>query len=177
MNVRDISAEELSHEVGIDITKPYLLVIQHTVTTEADEVPSQIRETIDALKTFDIPSLLLYPNNDAGGQAIVRAIEGTNIRRVRTLSYHVFSHILRRASVLVGNSSTGIHESPTFHVPTVNIGDRQKGRLRPANVIDVPNEKEAIRRGIERALNDGAFLEAVRTCENPYGDGKSAERI
>src|SRR3989344_1937071 len=162
MNVRDISAEELSKEVGIDVTKPYLLVIQHTVTTEADEIPEHIKATIEALKTFSIPSLLLYPNNDAGGQAIVSAIEGTNIHRVRTLSYHVFSHILRRAKVLVGNSSTGIHESATFHVPTVNIGDRQNGRMRPQNVIDVPNEKDSIQKAIEKALNDQTFLKKVK---------------
>jgi len=177
VNVRDISPEELSEEVGIDVSMPYFLVIQHTVTTEIDEVPQHIRETIAALKEFDIPSLLLYPNNDAGGQAIIREIEGTNIHRVRTLSYHVFSHILRRAAVLVGNSSTGIHESATFHVPTVNIGDRQRGRVRPDNVIDVPNTKEQIQLGIERALYDDQFLQKVQVCQNPYGDGKSAERI
>ncbi len=77
----------------------------------------------------------------------------------------------------MGNSSSGIHETASFKVPTVNIGDRQAGRLRPENVIDVPNESHAIQEGIETALYDEAFLEKVKNCKNLYGDGKSAERI
>ena len=84
---------------------------------------------------------------------------------------------MRHASALVGNSSSGIHETASFKVPTVNIGDRQAGRLRPENVIDVSNNEGEIRKGIEKALYNEAFLENVKNCKNLYGDGKSSEKI
>jgi len=177
LSAPDIPEKELEKKVGIDVSKPFIFISQHTITTEVEEVPGQIRATLDAVRELNIPALLLYPNNDAGGQAVMREIDRTNIHRTRTLSYQVFANVLKHASVLVGNSSTGLHETATFHVPTVNVGDRQKGRLRPDNVIDAPNNKEKIKEAIETALFDTDFLERVRICENPYGDGKSAERI
>ncbi|MBI4118602.1 MAG: UDP-N-acetylglucosamine 2-epimerase (hydrolyzing) [Parcubacteria group bacterium] len=178
LSARDIASDQLKQELGgFDTSKPFILIIQHTVTTEAGEVSGQIEETIQALKELDVPALLLYPNNDAGGRSIVQAIEGTPIHRVRTLSYEVFANVLKRAGVLVGNSSTGIHEAATFRIPVVNIGNRQQGRMRPENVIDVANDRREIGEAVNRALTDRAFLEKVQTCDNPYGDGKSAARI
>lgn len=172
-----IRREDLEEKTGLDLQKPFVIVIQHTITTEILEVPDQIKATLDAVKEVGVQALLLYPNNDAGAQAIIKEIEGTNIRRMRTLSIEEYGNLLRRAGALVGNSSSGIHETATFHVPTVNIGNRQAGRLRPENVIDVSSDKEAIKHGIQTALYDQTFLTKVKTCVNPYGDGKSAERI
>lgn len=172
-----IPESELEEKTGLDFSKPFVIVIQHTVTTEAEEVPEQMRTTLHAVKESGVQALLLYPNNDAGSQAIIKEIEGTNIHRMRTLSIQEYGNLLRHARALVGNSSSGIHETASFHVPTVNIGDRQVGRLRPQNVIDVPSDKTRIKEAIEKALSDEVFLKKVRTCENPYGDGKSAERI
>jgi len=177
INAPHLSDQEIEQASGIDVSHPFILIIQHSVTTEADEVPEQIQATIEAVKAVDLLTLLLYPNNDAGGQAILREIEGTKLHCVPTVSYQIFANLLRRAAVLVGNSSTGIHEAATFHVPVVNIGNRQAGRLRPANVIDVPNKSGKIQQAIETALFDADFKEVVRQCENPYGDGKSAARI
>ena len=177
LNAPVISEEELQKITGIDVSQKFVIIIQHTVTTEIDEVHEHIKETIDAVKDTGVPALLLYPNNDAGADAIIKAIENTNIRRMRTLSIAEYGSLLSRAAALVGNSSSGIHEAVSFGVPTVNIGDRQVGRLRPQSVIDAPNEKEGIKKALQKALYDESFLETVRTCENPYGDGKSAERI
>ena len=177
LNAPVILEEELKKITGIDVSQKFVIIIQHTVTTEVDEVPEHIKETIDAVKDMDVPALLLYPNNDAGAGAIIRAIENTNIRRMRTLSIAEYGSLLRRAAALVGNSSSGIHEAASFHVPVVNIGNRQNGRLRPVNVIDAPNEKEGIKKALQKALYDESFLKVVAQCENPYGDGKSAERI
>lgn len=177
LSARDIPPEFLNKTCGIDVSKKFILIIQHTVTTEIDAVPVHIKATLDAVRDAGIPALLLYPNNDAGARAILKAIRGTNIHQVRTLSYEVFANVLKRTAALVGNSSTGIHETATFKIPTVNIGDRQKGRMRPQNVIDVPNDMRAIRKAIDAALRDKVFLKKVRRCKNPYGDGKSATRI
>ena len=177
LNAPEISKDELGELTGLNLSEDFIIIIQHAVTTEVEEVPEHIQTTLDAVQTVGIPALLLYPNNDAGASAIIAAIEGTNIRRMRTLSIEEYGNLLRYAKALVGNSSSGIHEAVSFGVPTVNIGDRQAGRLRPLSVIDVPNDAEAIRKGIEKALHDEVFLEKVRNCVNPYGDGKSAERI
>ena len=81
------------------------------------------------------------------------------------------------ASVLIGNSSSGIREAASFHLPVVNIGTRQQGRLRPDNVIDVDYDKSQIITAIKKALYDKTFNERVKKCKNPYGDGNSAKRI
>ena len=177
LNAPEISREELEALTGLNLGEKFVIIIQHTVTTEVDEVPAQIRETLHAVKELGIPALLLYPNNDAGGEAIIREIEQTNIRRMRTLSIEEYGNLLKYAGALVGNSSSGIHETASFRVPTVNIGNRQTGRLQPGNVINVPNVKEDIRQAIETALYDEAFLEKVRNVVNPYGDGKSSEKV
>ena len=78
---------------------------------------------------------------------------------------------------LVGNSSSGIHETPTFKIPAVNIGNRQIGRERAENVIDVMNNSDAIEEGIKKALFDEEFRGFVKTIKNPYGIGNSAEQI
>jgi UDP-N-acetylglucosamine 2-epimerase len=84
--------------------------------------------------------------------------------------------MLREAAAVVGNSSSGLIETPAFGLPTVNIGDRQAGRTRGANVIDVPPVADAIRAGLRRAL-DPAFRAGLAGMKNPYGDGHAAERI
>lgn len=177
VNAPRLADRELKRVVGIDTSRPFILIIQHPVTTEVEKASQQIKTTLAAVKAVGLPALLLYPNNDAGGQAILQEIEGTKVRYVPTVPYQVFANLLRRATVLVGNSSTGIHEAATFRIPVVNIGSRQAGRLRPENVIDVPNESEKIRKAIETALSDSDFKEIVGRCKNPYGDGKSAPRI
>jgi len=177
LNAPEIPRADLKALTGIDFSKKFIIIIQHTVTTDVERVPEHIARTLDAVAETGVQALLLYPNNDAGSRAIMQAIDNTNIRRMRTLSIEEYGNLLRHASALVGNSSSGIHETASFRVPSVNIGDRQRGRLRPANVIDVPYEKEAIKAGIEKALYDEAFLEIVKTCHNPYGDGTSARKI
>jgi len=81
------------------------------------------------------------------------------------------------ADVMVGNSSAAIREAPSYHLPAINIGTRQQGRLRAKNVIDVNHDEDEITRAITKALNDKDFLEVVKNISNPYGDGKSAQRI
>ena len=177
LNAKEVSQKTLEGLTGLNLNEKFLVIIQHTVTTEVRKVPEQIQETLGAVKELNVPAVLLYPNNDAGGEAIIKEIEKTNIKRIRTLSIEEYGGLLRYASALVGNSSSGIHEAVSFGVPTVNIGDRQAGRLRPESVIDVPNDRGKIKEAITKALYDEVFLQKVKECENPYGDGKSAERI
>lgn len=176
-NAPDVSKENILEEFGIDLNDKYLIIIQHPVTTEIKHTVDQITETLQAIEEIDISALLIYPNNDAGSTQIIKAIKDSKIRHVSTLSIEKYKTLLKNSCALVGNSSSGIHEAATFHVPTVNIGTRQQGRLRGDNIIDVRSNKEEIKKGIEKALFDKKFLHAVSVCKNPYGDGHSSDKI
>ncbi len=84
---------------------------------------------------------------------------------------------MKMSSVMIGNSSSGIIEAPSFHLPIVNIGTRQEGRERSSNVIDVDHCKEEIINAINKAMSDPIFMGKVKNCKNPYGDGKTGERV
>lgn len=168
---------KLEAKYDLDFSKPFVIMIQHPVTTEAKSSLDQIKETIQVIKRMDIQALALLPNNDAGHSKIIDEIKKSGIRWYPSLSTNDFINLYRNAWALVGNSSSGIHETPTFKIPAVNIGNRQMGRERAANVIDVPNNAEAIEAGINKALFDEEFKTFVRTIENPYGIGNSAEQI
>tara|TARA_R110002167_G_scaffold365284_1_gene589429 strand:- start:871 stop:1521 length:651 start_codon:yes stop_codon:yes gene_type:complete len=174
----DISSpDEIKKKFNIDVYKKFFLVLQHPVTTELHNAKEQIKETLKAVKKSGVESILIYPNNDAGSQAIIGEIKNSNIKYFSTLSLKDYVSLLSYATALIGNSSSGIHETVTFKVPTINIGTRQQGRLRPGNVIDVDYEEYEITGAINKILNDKKFLKDVKYCINPYGDGKSASRI
>ena len=172
--------KELAKEFKINFSKPYIVILQHPVTTEEKEARKQMITTLKAVKEIGIQTILIYPNIDAGSQRIIREIEKTKIERYKSLAFEKFIKILSLSSVLVGNSSAGIHEAASLHIPVVNIGTRQQGRLRPKNIIDVDYNKEEIKKAIKKALNDEKFKKIVKKSKNPYDpfeDGKSAERI
>jgi len=93
------------------------------------------------------------------------------------LDVETFANLYRHVWAIVGNSSSGIHEAATFHVPTINIGSRQQGRQRPESVIDVGNDSEDIAAALKKALFDEGYRASVRGMQNPYGDGHSAPKI
>ena len=101
-------------------------------------------------------------------------IKTSKISSINTLSIKDYVNLLRYSSGLIGNSSSGIHETASFNVPTINIGTRQQGRLRPDNVIDVSHDKEKIINAIHKCLQ---IKEQNITFKNPYGDGHSSKRI
>ena len=162
---------------GLDFNDPVLLMIQHPVTTEAADSFSQIEETVDAINEMGIQTVVLLPNNDAGHSKIIDYITSSNLKWYPSLPTDIFINLYRNVDALIGNSSSGIHETPTMKIPAINIGNRQQGRERAANVLDVPNEKTAIIGAISQALFDTDFIDMVKQLENPYGDGHSAEKI
>ena len=173
---------QLARELEIDLKKPVILFTQHPVTTESDQAYRQARESLAALEALGHQTVITYPCNDAGSAEIIRAIRERagcrNFRIRESLGWKRYLGLLKIAACVVGNSSSGIIESPIFKVPCVNIGTRQKGRLRAGNVIDVPHEKKrAIMRAVEKAMGDARFRAKVRRCSNPYGSGRSSEKI
>jgi UDP-N-acetylglucosamine 2-epimerase (non-hydrolysing)/GDP/UDP-N,N'-diacetylbacillosamine 2-epimerase (hydrolysing) len=173
-----LSREETCRILQMNPHEPYLLVVQHPVTTERLDAEAQIATTLEAVAQTGVQSVILYPNNDAGAEAIMKTIRsGSSVRRIKSLSPEHYANALRHAAALVGNSSSGIHETASLRVPTVNIGSRQQGRERPANVLDVPHRTAAITKAIHTALHDRACRRTLSRIKNPYGDGRSAERI
>jgi GDP/UDP-N,N'-diacetylbacillosamine 2-epimerase (hydrolysing) len=147
------------------------------VTTESDASRSQILTTIEAIKEMGIQALVALPNNDAGSSEIIDEIKKSGLSWYPSLSTVEFINVYRNIGAIVGNSSSGIHESTTFGIPAVNIGTRQQDRERAQNVIDVGYDKESIKAGIEQALFNIEYRKSVENITNPYGDGKSAKRI
>jgi UDP-N-acetylglucosamine 2-epimerase (non-hydrolysing)/GDP/UDP-N,N'-diacetylbacillosamine 2-epimerase (hydrolysing) len=175
------SRAQLQQELHIPGSKPIILVIQHPVTSEVENAKTQILTTLSALKEINkdntFEPILIYSNIDAGGRKIIDEKEKSGIKLFKNLPVETFLSLLKNTSVLVGNSSCGIREAPSFKVPVVNIGTRQQGRERACNVIDVGYNEEEIIKAIQKAMFDKKFKEKMKGCKNPYGDGKSAQRI
>lgn len=171
--------EALSLDYGFDAKKPLVLFTQHPVTTEYGQGANQMLETIKALQNFaDLEIVAPYPNADAGGREIIDTMK-------RHSHFHVFPNIkdtdylslMKNAAFMIGNSSAGIREAPSFRLPVINIGNRQNGRLRAANVIDVHHDGKAITSAIDKVLRDKDFKNQLKNITNYYGDGNSAKRI
>jgi len=177
VNTPYMPKEELEKEFDIDFSKPFLLMIQHPVTTEALSSYEQIKQTISAIKNKGVQALVLLPNNDAGHAKIIEEIKSSGLKWIPSLPTLKFVNLYRNAWALIGNSSSGIHETPTLKIPAINIGNRQMGRERAANVIDVPNDSLAIEAAIDKALFDKDFRNFVASIKNPYGEGNSGETI
>ena len=136
---------------------------------------------LDALARVDRPIVFTAPNADGGSGVIRAAIEQFVAERGKAFLVENFGSLnylamLREAAAVVGNSSSGLVETAAFELPTVNIGDRQDGRTRARNVIDVSVSSEAIWQGIRTAL-DPEFRADLAGLVNPYGDGRAAVRI
>jgi GDP/UDP-N,N'-diacetylbacillosamine 2-epimerase (hydrolysing) len=179
-NLKFVPPEQLAEQFDLDLDHPLILVSQHPVTSEADQAASQMRETLDALIEVNEQAIVFYPNTDAGGKAMMQVLREYNaygtLKFFDNVSHEKYLSLMNIADVMVGNSSSGIIEAPSFQLPVINIGTRQIGRLRAANVIDVEYKREEIVLAIKKALYDQKFKEFLKHCMNPYGDGRTSER-
>jgi GDP/UDP-N,N'-diacetylbacillosamine 2-epimerase (hydrolysing) len=170
------SKEYLEKTYKIDLSNKYILVIQHPVTEEYTLVSNQINITIEALKEFNNLKILIKPNNDAGSLALRSSIyknEAEDFRIFSNLERKDFLGFMKYSTCMLGNSSSGIIEAPIFNIPVINLGRRQKGRVRGLNVIDIDFDKDKIISSLRQILNT-LYKD---TYESPYGDGNSSERI
>lgn len=163
------------------LDEPILIILQHPVLAEVSEARDQMVETMEAIKGVGLQTLVIYPNVDAAGQEIIDVIHQYEhlpfVKAVSNLERQVFLSLLTVAAVVVGNSSCGILEAPSFKLAAVNIGDRQRGRMQASNVINVGHDRDRIIEAIRKALWDEAFKAQLGQCVNPYGDGRSSERV
>lgn len=178
-----LTRKQISDNISFDITKDkYLVLIQHPIISEVQNEGRNIRETLNAIIESGYKCLINYPNSDAGNYAIIEAYEEfskkyKNLFVFKNLDRLNYINILRNASCLVGNSSSGIIEAPSFGLPVINIGSRQRGRIHANNVIFVNNNKDEILSAIKKSVTDIEYINYVKKIRNPYGDGHSSEKI
>lgn len=182
LHLPKLTQEELTAQLEFDFYKPYTVVTFHPVTLENGTELEQCKALFAALDEYPQLGLLITKSNaDAGGRSINEAIDAyaarrSNCKAMFSLGAQRYLSALQYAEFTIGNSSSGIVEAPAFGIPTVNIGDRQKGRLRAASVIDCGANREEIAKAIEKALSD-EFRVKARHTQNPYGAGDTAEQI
>lgn len=173
-----LSREALREEVGFPADGDYAVVTFHPVTLEEGTALRQAEELVCAMKRReDIFFLITMANADAGGRRINaylerEAQEQPNMKLVPSLGRKRYLSAVRHAKFVLGNSSSGIIEAPVLGTPTVNIGDRQEGRLMAPSIVGCAPERDAIAEAMETAMH----MER-RLCQSPYGDGTSSEKI
>lgn len=179
----NISRKELSKNIGFDIEEDdYLVLIKHPIITEIKEQKQQMETILDAVVESDIKCLINYPNSDAGNREIINVIDSyvlkhDNLFTFKNLDRLNYINLLRNATSLIGNSSSGLYEAPSFNLPAINIGSRQRGRISAENVIFIEHNKKNIIKAIDKVRNDTNFIEMVNKCVSPYGDGNTTEKV
>ncbi|AJW71827.1 UDP-N-acetylglucosamine 2-epimerase [Nitrosopumilus adriaticus] len=176
-SIKFLSKNELEKEFDIDLKKPFLLVVQHTVTTEINKIDRYFLETINAIKESDIQSIIISGNIDAGSQRIKKIIKNSKISHYEHLPFKKYISLLYHASAIIGNSSSGIMEAPFLHIPSINIGTRQEGRSKNKSIINVTYNKEEIKKAIRKILNDKKFLVQIKKQKPQHGKGEASNKI
>ena len=153
-------------------------MVQHPVLAEVGEAARQVQMTIDACMETGLPTYIIYPNSDHGYTGIVNTIEAFRERAVicKNLDRDDYLALLKNCTFLIGNSSSGILEAPSFKVPVINIGNRQRGRPQAKNIINADYTIKSIQEAIKIACSK-EFLKKAKAAVNPYGDGFSSSRI
>lgn len=177
-----LDRDKISKATGLDFSQPVAVVSFHPVTLELEQTQSYVHELLVALDSYpDLQLLFTYPGADPSSRLIIEALERyvsarSNAVIIPNLGSQRYLSALKNATLMIGNSSSGIWESPSFALPVVNIGTRQAGRMRAQNVIDVGHSVAQIVSGIDRAL-DPKFRSVLADLRNPYGDGDASRQI
>jgi UDP-hydrolysing UDP-N-acetyl-D-glucosamine 2-epimerase len=180
-----LTRSQLEKEIDFSLEGPVALVTYHPVTLDRGRVDIQVGHLVGALKQSGLKAILTMANADAQGKrindllgALCAQMPG-RFKWIPHLGHRRYLSCLKHCSIMIGNSSSGLTEAPSFRLPVVNIGDRQRGRIRAANVIDVPCSRAEILRGIKRACSR-RFRNSLKVLRNPYDryhDGRTSERI
>lgn len=177
-----LSKKDIVQKYRLNPKRPFLLILQHSVSTQVEAASWQMEETLKAVASFGFQSIIIYPNADAGGLAIINVIKKFQkkylfFQTYKNVSRRDYLSLLKTANILLGNSSSGIIESSLFHLPVIDIGIRQEGREQSTNILHVSHNSEEIKIAIHKAIFDQEFLKKVSKCQNLYGDGRASQRI
>lgn len=179
-----MSLQELESSLGVSLGERFLLVTYHPVTMEIDKASVQCDDLLKALSEVNNDYKLLFtlPNSDTGGRIIISKVNDYVKRNsdkafvIKSLGKKRYYSALKYASAVVGNSSSGLVEAPSFHVPTLNIGIRQQGRVRGKSVCDVSADYKSIKDGLKKVLSPD-FIETTKKSINPYEKDGTLEAI
>lgn len=172
---------DVDRRLGFALSAAPVLVTLHSETRGELSASALAERLIAAMSDIAGPIIITAPNADPGGVEIAAKLKQFAAGRAQTayvesLGARAYRTVLARARLMIGNSSSGLIEAASFCLPVVNIGERQAGRVRPANVIDVAADTDAIRSAIAKSASE-QFLSAIAGLANPYGDGHASERI
>jgi UDP-hydrolysing UDP-N-acetyl-D-glucosamine 2-epimerase len=176
---------DTSRAMGLDMSKPTVLLAFHPATDEPLATPAQqVEAMLSAMSTIpDLQAVITGPGDDEGQDRVRTALMswadqrgGTAVYR-ESLGSRLFLSVMRWSLAIVGNSSAGIIEAPSLHVPTVNIGRRQEGRIRARSVLDVPYDASAIASILRRLLDDPPYRAELISGQSPFQGGRVSERV
>lgn len=180
MEGKFISKDEICDKFELNKSEKIILCVQHSNVFESDKAGKQMQITLQVLKDLDLQVVIVYPNNDAGSHLIIDEIKkNQNVSKFQirpNIGLEDYLSLLKNIDLLIGNSSSGLIESPIFKLPVVNIGGRNKGRETSENVIDVEHNYKEIKSAIDKALSDD-FKAFCQNVENPYGEGYASDEI
>ncbi|HEY8362207.1 MAG TPA: UDP-N-acetylglucosamine 2-epimerase, partial [Tissierellaceae bacterium] len=174
---------EILNELNIKPNdKLIFLITYHPVTLDVENTREQVDGLLQAIKRFEANYIFTYPNADFGSKVIIEKIsEFVSQNKDSYLFYNLgqkkYLSLLKHCDVVIGNSSSGIIETPIFKKPVVNIGERQRGRLKADNVIDCDYNEENIVVAINKALYDEEFKANLNNVNNIFGDGTTSEKV
>jgi GDP/UDP-N,N'-diacetylbacillosamine 2-epimerase (hydrolysing) len=182
INEKLLSKEELENELEISLSKTYAVVTFHPVTLESNSSENQIESLLEVCKEYkNLSFIFTKANADAEGRIINKlidkyALENDNIAAFTSLGMRRYLSTLKYCSMVIGNSSSGLLEAPSFGIPTINIGDRQKGRMQSDSVINCEPTKDNILKAINLALSED-FVQRAKKTVNPYGNGETSNKV
>lgn len=181
--LKPLSRSEVQAALGISLDEKFFIVAYHPVTLENRTEETQMNELLRALDEFkDVQAIFIMPNADPGGTTIARKISAYTGRHPGSVSFKnvsrsLYLNLQRFAQAMIGNSSSGLTEAPSFGLPAVNIGDRQSGMIKAGNVVDCVPDQESIAGAIRKALDPSFRKLLAGAPANPFGDGAASERI
>lgn len=172
--------KEVAAVLDLDLARPVLIVLQHSETTQPERSYDQMAETLLAVRDSGHQAVVVHPCSDPGYEGVIRAIGdlavGPQFRVRVNIDAPLFWGLQAVAAAMIGNSSAGLIETPSFHLPAINIGRRQEGRLHAENVLHAGHERATIADALKTALSPD-FKRRAAVCAQPYGDGHAGERI
>lgn len=180
-SMKVIGKEDIEAELNINIDKRTLLVTYHPVTLELAELEFQMDNIIQALSNYKGTIIITYPNSDDGSELIISkwkefAKDRKSVCLIHNLGSQRYLNVMRYCGAVVGNSSSAIIEAPFLKIPTVNIGNRQRGRLMADSIVCCGYRKQEIKDAIDRVLSE-EFAEIVQHSKSLYGEGDTSKRV
>lgn len=176
-----IEKTTLFQQYHLNPDKPTILMVHHPLTTIKDRGVSELKTLFSAISELQWQTVLIYPNCDAGSQSFINIIKQYSkepyLFVFKNLSHVEYLSFMKHCSLMIGNSSSGIIEAPSFQIPVINIGTRQQGRERSPNILDVQATKKEIIQAIDTAVNDHSFRKQLKKCTNTFGDGTASEKM